>query len=456
VAGSPCPDDGRVCTTDLCDGAGTCVHAVADAGTACRPAVDQCDVPESCDGVGLDCPPDAFASSTVVCRSAAGVCDLPESCTGTGPACPPDLKRTDPCRPASGPCDIAESCDGVHNDCPADASQPNGTHCDDGNACTRTDSCQAGVCVGGNPVVCTPSDGCHVAGVCAPSTGVCSNPTRPDNAPCDDGNACTTADSCQTGVCQGLPVAGCCLHDSDCDDGLACTEDRCVGNACTHVAHDDRCGPALECALSMCLPADATADARGCVSHDVNDGGYCTDDLDPCTIDTCGGGACRHIPDGSGATCAQLVAPYRTLVGLGGLAVTAQGELSAALAGCPTGAGGTACDLVPGDEATRLISLIDAAHSDFGAAALALAGRVTGAASLDPTVRARLAVGLISGTPGELRAFLATLTAMRRQHGVQRTFAQDRRAEALRLLTTTGTVRRQLRRVLVRRGTFTR
>ena len=39
-----------------------------------------------------------------------------------------------------------------------------------------TSSCQAGVCTGANPVTCTASDQCHIAGACNPSTGVCSNP----------------------------------------------------------------------------------------------------------------------------------------------------------------------------------------------------------------------------------------------------------------------------------------
>src|SRR5262249_34871179 len=55
-------------------------------------------------------------------------------------------------------------------------TKPDDTPCYDGNACTRTDTCQAGACRGGNPVVCTASDLCHTAGVCNPATGICSNP----------------------------------------------------------------------------------------------------------------------------------------------------------------------------------------------------------------------------------------------------------------------------------------
>ena len=92
--------------------------------------------------------------------------------------------------------------------------------CNDGNACTQTDTCQAGVCVGGNPVVCTASDQCHNAGVCDPVSGVCSNPPKPNDAICNDGNACTQTDTCQNGTCiGGNPVV--------CTDNNVCTTDSC-------------------------------------------------------------------------------------------------------------------------------------------------------------------------------------------------------------------------------------
>ncbi len=36
ASGSACPDDGSVCSTDRCDGTGTCVHAPANSGVVCR------------------------------------------------------------------------------------------------------------------------------------------------------------------------------------------------------------------------------------------------------------------------------------------------------------------------------------------------------------------------------------------------------------------------------------
>ena len=48
--------------------------------------------------------------------------------------------------------------------------KPENSTCNDGNACTATDTCQAGACVGAAPVTCT-ADQCHDMGVCNSATG---------------------------------------------------------------------------------------------------------------------------------------------------------------------------------------------------------------------------------------------------------------------------------------------
>jgi hypothetical protein len=55
----------------------------------------------------------------------------------------------------------------------------------------------------GNPVTCTASDQCHVRAGCNPATGLCSNPTAANGTGCNDGNACTQTDTCQNGTCTG-------------------------------------------------------------------------------------------------------------------------------------------------------------------------------------------------------------------------------------------------------------
>ncbi len=107
-----------------------------------------------------------------------------------------------PCKPLDQ-CHVAGTCDPLTGAC-SNPEKQNDTACNDGNACTQTDTCQAGVCTGANPVVCTASDQCHDAGVCDPADGVCSNPTKTDGATCNDGDACTQTDTCQAGACDGV------------------------------------------------------------------------------------------------------------------------------------------------------------------------------------------------------------------------------------------------------------
>ncbi len=65
-------------------------------------------------------------------------------------------------------------------------------------------------------VVCTAQDQCHNAGTCDPATGTCSNPPAANGSACDDGNACTQSDTCQNGVCtEGNPVT--CDASGTCD-----------------------------------------------------------------------------------------------------------------------------------------------------------------------------------------------------------------------------------------------
>ncbi len=83
---------------------------------------------------------------------------------------------------------------------------PDGTPCNDGNLCTQVDTCQGGVCVGSNPVVCSVLDACH-PGACDPGTGLCSNPPAPDGTPCR--RACIAGETCQAGACVLRPATGC-------------------------------------------------------------------------------------------------------------------------------------------------------------------------------------------------------------------------------------------------------
>jgi len=145
-------DDGNPCTIAACDTVQGCEHTPGNAGAVCRQLAGACDLgPERCSGTDAYCPPDVVMPAETVCRAAAGACDVAESCDGTSHTCPADalLPSTTVCRPATGQCgDTAESCPGTDPFCTANQQNvPDETPCDDGNACTVSDTCSRGACV---------------------------------------------------------------------------------------------------------------------------------------------------------------------------------------------------------------------------------------------------------------------------------------------------------------------
>src|SRR2546425_472464 len=164
----------------------------------------------------------------------------------------------------------------------------NQTPCNDGNLCTQGDACLAGVCTGIR-VVCRPLDQCHDAGTCDPATGTCSNPSKLNVSPCDDGNPCTENDRCRDGVCGGTP--------KNCGDGIPCTVDRCneVGS-CIHETTGCPCDSDRGCQSNNPCTIDTCIDLV-CVNMPVPDGRSCSNG-NPCDgEETCHGGECtRGVP----------------------------------------------------------------------------------------------------------------------------------------------------------------
>jgi hypothetical protein len=206
---------------------------------------------------GNPCTTKDTCDANFVCVGAPVVCTQLDQCHGIGT-----------CNPATGIC--------------SNPNLPDGTFCNDANACTQTDACQQGVCTGTNPVTCTAMDHCHSAGVCNPLTGVCTNPSQANGTSCDDMNACTTVDACQAGVCTGMspvmctamdqchdvgtcdPTTGACtdpskMDGSTCDDGDKCTQtDTCQGGECKGT-NPVTCSAMDACHLAgTCDPASGT------------------------------------------------------------------------------------------------------------------------------------------------------------------------------------------------------
>ena len=179
-AGTACTADTNPCTADACDGAGSCGHAAGNAGTECRAAAGDCDAAETCDGASASCPADVVAAVETICRATAGDCDEAETCDGTSATCPPDVVVVagTTCREPAGACDVMESCDGAGPTCPADVSAAAGTEC----------RAAAGAC--------DVSEACDGSAVACPVDDIIA-----DFETCDDGDAATSFEYCEEGIC---------------------------------------------------------------------------------------------------------------------------------------------------------------------------------------------------------------------------------------------------------------
>ena len=294
-AGTPLVcDDSNACTDDSCDPAIGCVFADDDANTcddsdACT-QTDTC-VAGSCTGSNEKvCPvTDTQCQTPGTCNPADGSCSDPENVEGScddGNAC----TQTDTCVAGSCTGSNEKVCPVTDTQCqtpgtcnPADGScsDPENVEglCDDSDACTQTDTCQGGLCTGSDLVVCAALDQCHEAGTCDPASGVCSNLIVDDGTACTDGNACTEGDTCSGGAC----VDGAALN---CDDGDACTSDSCnTVSGCVHtpLSCDDgkACNGVETCVSGRCKPGkplvcDAPCfkciEPDGCVEVDLPPG----------------------------------------------------------------------------------------------------------------------------------------------------------------------------------------
>ena len=340
-------DDSNACTEDACDPATGCVHTPLDL-VGCDDA-DPCTTTDSCQagacvGVPMVCD-DGLSCTIDVCEDGecdtqtleTGWCLIDEVCRteGTTPAgvpcltCAPDVDATvwSP-RPDGAACDDGNACTGPDtcaggvcladsvacddgNDCTLDFCLPTfgclqqavaGLLCSDGNACTTTDTCLGGDCVGSDPPVCDDDNPCTEDG-CDPATG-CAFTATESAETCDDGDSCTTTDTCADGSCQGAAVV--------CDDGVACTTDACTDGACTHEVEEGAClidgacfengdadpnDPCARCwhdAISNAPPGSPCNDSDACTAGEKCQGGSCLggapvscDDENPCTDDAC-------------------------------------------------------------------------------------------------------------------------------------------------------------------------
>jgi peptidoglycan/xylan/chitin deacetylase (PgdA/CDA1 family) len=281
-------DDGNLCTADLCQ---------ADSGVEHAELSGSCDDDNSgtlydtckngeCVGVPVVCSPGTWSES-------AGYCSL---CLEDGTGLKEGLVVDDQ-NPCTSDWCVAES--GV-------VHTPQDGPCDDGNSLTIYDGCQDGLCAG-VPVVCEAGSYLLDNGLCRACSGdgtsldegvvlddgnlctydVCDENDgllhEPVSLFCDDGDITTLYDSCQGGLCVGVPVV--CAAGTWIEEGGHCLE---CNNDGTQLGD----GPALDdgniCTTDIC-------DLDGGELH-LFQVGPCNDDDTQTLYDACEDGACVGTP----------------------------------------------------------------------------------------------------------------------------------------------------------------
>jgi hypothetical protein len=304
---SKCEKTSCVPATGACEVA-VLVNAACDDGDSCTFA-DKCGADGGCVGTPQVC------NDNKVCTSDACVAGQCKFTALTGTACNPGTITDPAC--FVGQCAASGECTAVPQ---------TGIGCNDSNACTQNDKCQAGVCIG-TAKVCNDSnpctnDSCNAAGTCvfAPVTAATA---------CDDGDACTKDDACSAGVCKGGSSICQCTTDANCtDDGNLCNgipkcktntdgSKACVVDPATVVTcsttsdgpcEDTKCATTTGQCTKTPKPSTAVCDdADACTTGDHCSGtGTCTkgtpktcNDSVACTTDSCAPatGNCVFTPD---------------------------------------------------------------------------------------------------------------------------------------------------------------
>jgi cysteine-rich repeat protein len=283
-----CGDDAARIDAGSSDASSADGGATSDAGSACGDGAiggaEQCDdgdvdSGDGCSGAclverGFECEGEPSVCTSVCLADAE--CDDGAFCNGVetcaGGACAPG---TPPSLDDAIPC-TTDRCD---EDADVVLHVPDDAACDDGDACNGAERCSATGCGDGIPVAIDDGIACTVD-ACDPVTGLVTHGA--DASRCDDRDACTT-DECVLGVGCTATFACECRSDADCDDGNPCTDDACgAGGACVNTNHTRSCD-----------------DGRYCNGADRCSAGACVHAGDPCAA----GGECANVCNESAGSC---------------------------------------------------------------------------------------------------------------------------------------------------------
>lgn len=297
-----------ICRSASCTNGTATDQAVCGGSTTCPAPVTASCSPNPCNSAGTGCQgtcaADTDCPNKYYCDTLTGTCLSQKPLGGT-------CSRNGQCsnnQCVDGVC-CASACGGGNpNDCvvcnatPGSCTPLDGVTCNDGNACTSNDACITGACIGVT-VLCDDGNPC-TADACDKVLG-CTTPPAPNGTACNDNNACTTSDTCQGGTCTGSAPLPCddgiycngtetCSAQFGCqagtpvvcaDDGRSCTAEFCDEGlkACRTVVQDSLCSNGLFCdGAEKCDPTNPSSNATtGCTAGTpptCNDGISCTTD----------------------------------------------------------------------------------------------------------------------------------------------------------------------------------
>ncbi len=273
---NPCEEAGKSrCAPDAPAKIETCT-ANPDTGCTSWQESTTCTSPSKCieyvcDDTGGQAQCVEDPSSEVQCED-SGIACKPNVCDPQSGECKPSPLPIGTACEDGDPCTTGELCN-QFNEC---VGNPDFTACpcaddaacegfDDGDKCNGVYACQgapSGVCVMQPPVAgtCPVNPDVCLNNVCNPATGQCEPEPVPNGLTCNDNNKCTSASSCQDGVCEGqgwkqCPAGTC--ETPVCDPDTAQCSVEVIPNCCGNGTPegDEQCdGPAPDCAPGCTLP----------------------------------------------------------------------------------------------------------------------------------------------------------------------------------------------------------
>lgn len=258
---------------------------------------------------GATCTPADLCATAGACKDGSCVASGQKDCDD-GLAC-----TADSCDPTTGTCKHAVAADAcvidaaclpegaTRTDHPCEHCVPSSSQdawtlsagpCDDGDPCTTADSCDpsSGAC-NGKAKDCDDGKECNTDS-CDAKTGDCIHPFA--NGTCDDGDPCTGDGQCSSGDCfAGL--------DKDCGDGDACTKDTCASDtgACSSAPDPNACDDGNSCTTDSCDSKAGCSHVALPVGATCSDGDACTHG-EACASNGCTGGELAVCDDSNPCT----------------------------------------------------------------------------------------------------------------------------------------------------------